>query len=206
MKFISFVFAFCILFMTKHSYADSNISWKVVKKSDGIQIETRKETGSEYLSFRASMTLETNLESIVTELKKVDQYPDWFAFTKSAILIQQSKNEQIVLIETNFPWPYQNEYMEYHMVFLRESDGSVHVNLEGISKSNDSKQGLYPLKKAKGYIKLFPLPSETKKETKIVYQFHSEPKQEIPTWLINPMIHEMPFQTFLGLRERLCSK
>lgn len=206
MKFFSFVFIFSNLLIIKNSYADPSSSWKLVKKSDGIQIETRKETGSEYHSFRASMILETNFESIVTELKKVDQYPDWFAFTKSASLVHRSKHEQTVLIENNFPWPYQNEYMEYHMVFLHESDGIVHVNIEGISKSNDRKQGLYPLKKAKGYIKLFPLPSETKKETKIVYLFHSEPRQEIPSWLINPLIHEMPFHTFLGLRKRLSPK
>lgn len=187
----------------KNIYAEPSSSWKLIKNSDGIQIESRKEAGSEYHSFQASIILKTNLDTILSVLKKVDQYPDWFAFTKAAFLIRQSRNEQTVFLETNFPWPYQNEFMEYRMVFLHERDGRIKVTIDGISKPTDRKEGLFPLKKASGSITLYPHPSETKTETKFVYFFHSEPRQEIPTWLINPMIHEMPFQTLLALQKRV---
>ncbi len=204
MKLISIgILIFGILVGTKSS-AESTSSWKLQKNSDGILIESRKEIGSEYHSFKASMILDTDLETIVKELKDVNEYPNWFAFTKSTFLIYQTKNEQIVFMETDFPWPYQNEFMEYRMVFLKETNGTIHINIVGISKSTEVKQGLYPLKKAKGYIKLYPLLSDTKSQVKLVYFFHSEPRQEIPTWLINPMIHEMPYKTLMELRKRVC--
>jgi hypothetical protein len=40
-----------------------------------------------------------------------------------------------------------------------------------------------------------------KENCKITYYFHSEPTQNIPSWLINPRIHEMPYKTLSALRE-----
>lgn len=89
------------------------------------------------------------------------------------------------------------------MVFLKETNGTIHINIDGISQTTEAKQGLYPFKKAKGYIKLYAISSDTKSQVKLVYSFHSESRQEIPTWLINPMIHEMPLKTLMDLRKRV---
>jgi len=70
------------------------------------------------------------------------------------------------------------------------------ITITGINKSADCK---YTLRKAKEYILL----ESDKEYTKISYHFHCEPSQGIPTWLINPNIHEMPYQTFVGLKKKL---
>nr|WP_255722968.1 START domain-containing protein [Flavihumibacter fluminis] len=79
------------------------------------------------------------------------------------------------------------------MKFDAKQDNKRIITIAG---SNSAKSCKYTLKKASGYILL----EEKGGNTTITYYFHSEPSQKIPTWLINPRIHEMPFQTFVALR------
>jgi len=128
----------------------------------------------------------------------VNKYPEWFAFTASAKLINQITNEQLFFMETDYPWPYSNECMNYHMEFVKIQDNKQKITITGTNKSMNCKKSL---KKASGYFLLEPDGGNTK----ISYYFHSEPSQNIPTWLINPMIHEMPYQTFISMRKKLNS-
>ncbi|NBP70654.1 MAG: hypothetical protein EBU52_18190 [Cytophagia bacterium] len=62
-----------------------------------------------------------------------------------------------------------------------------------------AKKGITRMQKADGYLLLKPLAGKTE----ITYAFHSEPGDNIPTWLANNSIAELPFITLQGLREML---
>ena len=86
--------------------------------------------------------------------------------------------------------------MNYRMVLDKYQDNKTKISITG---TNPDLHCDYTMKKASGYITLEP----DNGNIIVTYYFHSEPSQNIPTWLINPKIHEMPFQTFKGLRKRL---
>ncbi len=151
---------------------------------------------SNYYAFKAIMSVRTTEDKIVEILKDANKYSDWFAFTASAKLISQTENEQMVFIETDYPWPFSNECMNYKMVFEKLQNDKLKTSIVGI---NGTIKCDYSLKKASGYILLEP----ENGNIKITYYFHSEPSQHIRAWLINPRIHEMPFQTLKALRKKL---
>lgn len=173
-------------------------TWELAKDKKGIKVYVSEIPNSDYYAFKAIMSVKASETEIVKMLKEVDTYPEWFAFTASAKLIKQTTNEQLFFMETDFPWPYSNECMNYQMEFVENQDNIQKITITESNKNTNCKRSL---KKASGYILLEP----DGENTKISYYFHSEPSQNIPTWLINPMIHEMPYQTFVSMRKKLNS-
>lgn len=178
------------------SYAQE--TWRLAKNKNKIKVYVSEIDGSNYYAFKAMMSVKASKAQIITILKEVHKYPEWFAFTASAQLISKGTNEQVFFMETDYPWPYSNECMNYSMKFLKSQDDNLKVTITGTNKRTNC---AYSLKKAKGYILLEP----DKEYTQISYYLHCEPSQNILTWLINPNIHEMPYQTFVALKKKLDS-
>lgn len=170
--------------------------WKLAKDEDGIKVFVSQVSNSEYYAFKAIMTVQKTEAEIIAILKDVKKYPEWFAFTASTRLISQSENEQSFFMETDYPWPFSNECMNYQMVLEKLQGNGMKVSING---TNTHVQCEYSLKKASGYMLLEP----ENGTIKMTYYFHSEASQNIPPWLINPRIHEMPYQTFKALRKKL---
>lgn len=171
-------------------------NWKLAKNDKGIQVYVSEVSGSKYFAFKAIMSVKTKENEIVRILKDINKYPEWFAYTESAVLIKKSENELYFTMETDYPWPFSNECMNYSMAFQKIENKNIKINITGTSDKVACK---YSLKKASGYILLEP----QDEDIKITYYFHSESSQNIPAQLINPMIHKMPFQTFIALKKRL---
>jgi hypothetical protein len=191
------VFMIVILASIAKTYSQKN--WQLAKDKEGIKVFVNKVSNSDYCAFKAIMTVRASKIEIVKILKDVNTYPKWFAFTASAKLITQSTNEQDFLMETDYPWPYSNECMKYTMNFVKNEFDNQEITIIGTNKNTVCN---YTLKRANGYILL----ESDNENTKITYYFHCEPSQSIPSWLINPRIHEMPFQTFKALRNLLHQK
>lgn len=172
--------------------------WMLAKNKNGIKVYVSETSGSNYYMFKAIMSVRAPGTEVITILKDVSNYPEWFAFTASSKLIKQSENEQFFFMETDYPWPYSNECMNYNMKIVELPGEQQKIIITGRNNNTNCK---YSLKKASGYILLEP----DNGNTKITFYFHTEPAQNIPSWLINPMIHEMPYQTFISLRKKLNS-
>jgi hypothetical protein len=171
-------------------------TWKLAKEERGIKVYVAETPNSDYYAFKSVMTVKTTEQEILNILKDVNTYPEWFAFTASAKLLQRTEQEQFFAMETDYPWPFSNECMNYSMAFQRMENNKLKISIVG---TNEKVNCAYSLKKANGYILLEP----DGEGTKITYYFHSEPSQKIPPVLINPLIYMMPFQTFVALQKKL---
>lgn len=185
-----------ILYISK-STAQSQ--WVMDKHKDGIEIYTRYERGSDFKSFKAVTTIEATANEIVSMLKDADNYTEWYGFTKTSKLLEQQENEQYNYVETNFPWPYKNRDMVYKMTIEALNEDTTKISLVGLSEYIPENQGIERMQKAEGYILLIP----RYQQTKIIYAFHSEPGDNIPAWMANESISELPFRTLSGLKSML---
>lgn len=192
MKALIILIALCCC----QTQTSSQNNWQLAKSKKGIKVYVRQVSSSDYYSFKAVMSVKSDEKEIIAILKDVANYPKWFAYTAAAKLISNSGNQQQFLMEIDYPWPFSNECMNYTMSFKKIEGQKQKITIVGTNKDTNC---AYSLKIANGYIMLEP----EKNNTKITYYFHSEPSQNIPSWLINPRIHEMPFQTFISLKKRL---
>ena len=173
--------------------------WEIDKDKEGIIVYTRVEKDSDFKSFKAVVTVDVSTAQVIKILKNADGYTNWYGYTKTSKLLKQEEEIQYNYVETIFPWPYRNRDMVYRMSISGSANGAVKISLKGIPDSVPEKQGIVRMKEAEGYILLQPLAAKTK----VTYVFHSEPGDNVPPWLANNSIAELPFKTLSGLREIL---
>ncbi len=188
------VFVLLLLFQTLGVLAQSE--WELDMEKEGIRVYTRYELGSEFKSFKAITLLDSSLDEIIKVLKDADNYSKWYGFTKNSRLMKQDSNVQYNYLETTFPWPYKNRDLVYKMVVTKSKSDSVLIQLEGIPDYIGKKSGIVRMQKAGGYISLKAIGNQIE----ITYFLHSEPGDNIPVWLANHSIAEMPYRTLTGLR------
>lgn len=174
-------------------------SWEIDRDKDGIVVYTKLEKGSNFKSFKAVITIQASTDEVVEVLKNADDYTKWYGYTNTSALLKQEGDTQFNYVETVFPWPYSNRDMVYRMSVSASAQGVVKILLKGIPDYLPEKQGIVRMKKAEGYILLQPIDEKTE----VTYVFHSEPGDNIPPWLANNSIGELPFRTLSGLRKRL---
>lgn len=177
----------------------SQTPWAIDKRAEGIIVYTRVEKDSDFKSFKAVMTVDVPTDEIIEILKNANDYVKWYGYTKTSKVLKQEQDVQYNYVETIFPWPYSNRDMVYKMSIDASNSKEVIILLEGIPDYMPEKKGIVRMKKAAGSILL----KSIGKNTEITYQFHSEPGNNIPVWLANSSIAELPFKTLLGLRETL---
>lgn len=180
----------------------SQTSWELDKNKDGIKVYTRIEKNSGFKSFKAVITVDASTDKIIKTLKNTRDYIKWYGYTKTSKLLKQEKGVQYNYVETIFPWPFRNRDMVYKMTTKKFKNDSIKIYLKGIPDYIQEKTGIVRMKKAEGYILLQP----SNNKTKIIYVFHSEPGNNIPTWMANNSIVKLPFKTLSGLRKFLKEK
>ncbi len=177
-------------------------SWEIDKDKKGIKVYTRIEKGSDFKSFKAIMKVNAAAEEVIEILKNAGDYTKWYGYTKTSKLLKQEKSLQYNYVETIFPWPYRNRDMVYQMSINTLSSGTIKISLKGIPDYIPKKRGIVRMRKAEGYILL----KSSSNSLEIIYIFHSEPGDNIPPWLANNSIGELPFKTLSGLKEILKKK
>lgn len=181
------------------SKADAQSSWEIDKEKDSIIVYTRVETDSDFKSFKAEITLVASVKELIEILKDADNYIQWYGYTKMSRILHSEYSVQYNYVETKFPWPYSNRDMVYCMSIDTVSRDIIEISLKGIIDYIPSKKGIVRMKKAEGSIILKSCGSKTQ----IIYTFHSEPGGDVPPWLANSSIAEMPFRTLSGLRKMI---
>jgi hypothetical protein len=172
--------------------------WELEKSQDGVDVYTALRTGERFKSFKAKTTVHASSEEVVKVLEDVKKYVDWFAYTKRARLIEANPQEKFVYMETRFPWPFTNEDMIYKMTVTTDTGATVRVGLQGVPNYLPAVDGVSRMKKADGYLLLKPVANQTE----ITYVMHSELGGDIPAWMANQYIFELPLQTLSNLKHR----
>lgn len=143
------------------------------------------------------MMVAASTEELLKILKNADDFTSWYGFTKTSKLLKQERGVQYNYVETIFPWPYSNRDMVYRMSIDTSIPRAIKITLKGIPDYIQDKKGIVRMEKAEGYILLKPMEDKTE----VIYVFHSEPGDNVPSWLANNSMAELPFKTLSGLRK-----
>lgn len=174
-------------------------NWIIDKSKNGIIVYTKLVKNSDFKSFKAVTILDSSPEIILGIFRDAHNYKNWYAFTKTSILLKSEDDIQYNYVETVFPWPYSNRDMVYKMSIFKNDNSSIEIHLLGLPDYIPEKKGIVRMNKATGSIYLRPIGQKTE----ITYIFHSEPGDNIPPWLANNAISELPIKTLIALESIL---
>jgi hypothetical protein len=83
------------------------------------------------------------------------------------------------------------------MTFATEENALYKVTLSGLPNYSPLVAGVTRMKGAHGYISLKPMGDKTE----ITYYMHSHLGGDIPAWMANRYIHNLPYQTLSKLKK-----
>ena len=194
-KVCSLALMFCCFFS---SYSQSD--WKLEKDASGIQVYTRIVSVSSIKEYKAITLMKTSLKSLVNKIIDGEHLKDWnYKTTKSRLLEKKSDNEYLVYMYNDLPWPAKNRDHVSELKVDVISNSLTKICIKSVPEKLTEKRGVIRVVNFSG----FWLLEKTKLGVKVTQQMHGDPGGSLPTFIINSMLINAPFNTFKLLREQL---
>ncbi|WP_319379735.1 START domain-containing protein [Thiomicrorhabdus sp.] len=177
--------------------------WQAQAVEDGssVQVWTRAVPGSNFKAFRGEVDISSPLKSVLQTIHQTEKLPEWYHNTIEARKLKTlAPGESINYSVTRAPWPVSNRDSVVHSTTQYQADGSVQIALQAEPNTYPPQDGRIRISKLDGFWKLQPIDAS---HTKVTLQISAEPGGEIPSWLANAMVVDMPFYTLSNLKHRL---
>lgn len=101
----------------------SQNEWNKKYDKDGIIGFTRSVEGSKFVELKMTKTMKGTVKSAYALLRDVEAFPRFFANTEHAEIVHEfSKNDVIIYIKTNTPFPAKDRDGTYRNVFSYDNE------------------------------------------------------------------------------------
>ncbi len=127
-------------------------------------------------------------------------YPEWVETCILGKTLEKTGNQRQIMYTVNeAPWPVsdRDSIVESEIVQNKKS-GVVHISLIGLPNYLPERKKLVRVEKINGFWRFIPL---KRNRVKVVYQVHTEPGGNLPSWLVNSVVVNQPFQTLGNMRK-----
>lgn len=184
-------------------YSTSSQAWQLqdTEESSTVQVWTQSVESSSFKAFRGKVNINAPLDKVLQVVRDTANIPKWYHNTSHArklniISQDQSLNYSIA----SAPWPVSDRDSVTLVTKKRLADGVILIELKAQPKAFPKQPGLVRIPKLEGYWKLVPIAGN---KTEVTFEIAAEPGGEIPSWLANAMVIDMPFHTLSNLKERV---
>lgn len=198
----SFIGLCCSFLFTvsSNSFANNDFSnnWSLEKEDDGIKISSREIAHSDFREFKAEVTLETSIDAILAVFQDPDSFTRWVHQCSSAEIIQQDSFLDVYVYQvSDMPLLVSDRDVVIHDVYTYSDDykqWSIDVQaVEGMVAETD----MVRVTKSQGTYNLYDMENGT---VQVVWFQHADPGGALPSWLVNSLIVDLPFNTLNNLR------
>lgn len=187
-----------LIFLTLTGTTD----WKLKKDESGVEIYTRSIEGSAFQEFKGVTTIENTTLTLILEVilnveSYLDLYPDCI---EAKVLLEKGKYSDIRYFDLKAPWPVKNRDVIYESTTTVSDDGRyAKVLLRPVGDYIEEKKESVRMYNCSGF---WELQEDADNNTRVTYQFHSDPGGEIPGWLANTTVVSNPYKTLQKLKKR----
>ena len=194
------VMAAAIVLLYPSARAADDEAWTLKKNNGGIEIFVRKVPGSKMREFRALMRIPgASLSSLVAVFDDAASYPRWMHNCIEARVVKRiSSAERITYSATKAPWPVSDRDMITRSIIRQDpSTLAITLSIRALPEYLPAVEGRVRVQKLDATWTFRP---EADGSVLVIYQLHSEPGGSLPVGLANLAVVEMPYNTFLKLR------
>lgn len=191
------VIGFLIIFTS----ADSE--WDLKKSKSGIEIYTRDIEGSSFKEFKGITVIQNvTLEQVLKVLMDVKNYESLFPDCMNPQILEQIDQwNMIQYIQTKGPLTVKDRDSIFEQKVEIDKNGKhAHVYLTPLPDYIAENKDMVRIRKGSGF---WDIESDNKGNVKVIYQFHSDPGGDVPSWIANSFVVNHPFKTLENLKERV---
>ncbi len=184
-------------------------NWKLIRDEAGIQVYQRPLPHSAIREFLGVTTLNTSLDSVAALMNDYDACRQWVYRCDSASILQQSGfRDRYIHQISDFPFPALNRELILHALIVQSpSSESIRIIMTATPDfctdnplpacSDTGLPDHVLIRVSRGSYLLEPLEPD---RTRVNWQQHVEPGGQVPDWMANSMLREIPFRTLKKLR------
>lgn len=189
--------------------ASSEYDWKMVRDEDGIQIYLKEFWADEIKSFRGIIHINSSVDSLLAVILDIDACPDWVHHCKKPLLLARKSFSECYHYQIHhLPFPATNREFILHSKISRSvQTGSVSIHMKVVPEfCQDNTQLCSPIAKT-ALVRVehshgdYLLEAINNERTRVTWTQHTDPGGNLPIWLINSLVEEVPYRTLQGLRK-----
>ncbi len=178
--------------------------WKKADEDNGISIFERKED-SGFLAFRVEGSVNAPIRDVASTLLDAEHTPDWVANLEEDKIVHRQGPAQF-LEYTHVGTPFVLKDRDFLcLVTLQLDEKNKMLTIESHSVEDAS---VPPTKYVRGSVvhNEFRLsPDGSAGKTKLVGEFHIDPKGTVPRWMVNLFQRDWPKKAFHAIQRRVAS-
>jgi len=175
------------------------ITWKLAKNSNGIKVYTSKLKNSRIKAFKVTTRVKAEASDYIKALTDFPNYWRWLANCETASLISQpTPNEYIYYVRWRAPWPMSYRDAVVRMVMEEVSDTEIVCTLQNVKGHKKVEKNIVRLPHLNGHWKFISTPEG---QLYIENYLHMDPGGAVPSWLVNTMLIDGPFNTIVQLKK-----
>jgi hypothetical protein len=177
-------------------------TWELEKNNNGIQVYSSEVSYSVFRATKVECTLEGDYEKLIAVISDIDGMTNWVYKSNSCkILKSYTPRDFLYVTITDMPWPMSDRESVIHLQIQTDSLPAF-MTIIGTEADEPIPQtpGLVRVSAYKAMWKV-TMPEEGK--VNIEYILELNPGGGIPAWMANVMVEKGPYETFMGLSEKL---
>jgi len=179
-------------------------SWNFVKEQDGIKIYTRNEPHSSLKSYKGEAVFHASMDKVYLLLGSAKNF-DWW--DKGFTTIKVLKHEDQKFIEYYFiydmPWPVTDRDLVVESTIKMDTASGIYtVSSRPILKAVPENPDLVRIT---SYWQKWTVQPMEKGNIHVTLEGSVDPGGNIPAWVYNMLVTDMPLKTIRSLRDRALS-
>lgn len=211
---ISILFLSLFVFSTAYSSSDAVVKasdeqfkissdWTLESDADGIQTYTKYLEGMSLRAFKVVTTVDAPLPQTLMFLNDSSQFNRWINMLKSASILQQTDPNGVSYnhMITQVPWPIKNrDVVVKATIDYDQAKGQVNIKSVAAPDFIPENPDLVRIRESVAAWKINKLSDGT---LRLELTSHAEPGGNIPKWLANMVVLQLPKYMFSRLPQIL---
>lgn len=199
--------ALYLLFATTAAWAGlpPDTGWQLTQDKDGIQIFTRDTPGSDFESFKATARLDAPLASVIAVMNTPSSCMDWVHGCEQAYNLKiKNFNDRIAYSINNLPWPVEDrDYVLEITTHAEPKTGDIIIRMH---TRNDIKPVSPDFVRVTDSDTFYRFHAVDATHTDVTWIQHTDPNGSLPSWLVNRLLVDIPYESLRNLNKLVASK
>ncbi|PTX60591.1 START domain-containing protein [Kordia periserrulae] len=182
------------------SSAFAQKDWKLKKDKDDIKIYVKSKKNSNLKLFKAEMTVQSSLDTVLNVILDGDSLKDWnYKALDSKLLNKSLDDEYLLWMALDLPWPVRNRDVVIACKLLRITDDIIKIEISSASNRYPENDDYLRITTFEGFWLLQQLDDGIK----VTHQMYGDPGGNLPDWFVNSTLTRAPYHNFMALKERV---
>ena len=191
---------FCMFFYTSLSVAEEN--WQLAQDEDDIRVYTKPNAKTMLKDFKADMIVQASIEKVNSHMSAMEDQTKWMYDRKlTKVLDRPNDRSSIIYSVTNAPWPVMDRDAVVSFTYNENNtDEFIRIDVVNVDDYHPLNKDMVRVPYLKGFWELIKIDDN---RTKIVFMNAASPGGDIPDWLADSFVLDMPYHSLNNFRDML---